>query len=629
MSKRSAMMAAAALLLGAPEARAAAPTPSANADQRRIQDSLVALRAADLVRERRLGSDRDRRQRAQMAQQAQRIESLLGQVRTGKAEQARLRTELAELRRQRDQSLIQSAASDPEARRQLKTFETQVASAVARPQPAIRQALRTVAESDGRAGFAELRRAYGTAPAGERAALARELATLALPLIERSAVPMSEGIALWEEAMRLNPSYAWGWIELARLYALAGRTEDVAAAAARAQAVARDPVERLAAGNEAAKAAQHLGDIDGARRALSEGLALQRAEHGRSPEDVDIAENLASQLHSLAELEHRSGNGAAADALLTEMNGKVEWLRRRQPENRAYRHLEALSHSLAARRAAEVGRVAEAQAAFASAIARLREELAETPDSWRAHRGLGLELARAAHFAAARGDYAAEAAYFEEARTLLEGALRREPQNHMLRADLGVVYQGVGTSHARRKDYRQALAWNRRALQVARDLHLANPASQFLLRNLGLALGSSAAHANMLEDYTLSETFVAEKVQISERLLSASPQDPILIADLSSAHNLLGITKKWKGDRRGARDQLERALVLGRAAYAAAPGLIRSRGAVVGPLFALADLDKDRRLWRELCTLLERARADGTLQAYEADMLKLAEGHCR
>jgi tetratricopeptide (TPR) repeat protein len=623
------MMAAAALLLGSLEARAAAPTPSANADQRRLQESLVALRAADLVRERRLGSERDRRQRALIAQQTRQIESLLGQVRTGRAERATLRSELAELRRRRDQSLLQSAASDPEARRELKTFETQVASALARPQPAIRGALRTVAESDGRAGFAELRQAYQAAPAGERAALALELATLSLPLIERSALPMSDGLALWEEAMRLNPSYGWGWIELARLYDLAGRTEDVASSAARAQGAARDPVERLAAGNEAAKAAQDQGDFDGARRILREGLELQRAEHRRNPDDVGIAENLTSQLHRLAELEHRSGNGAIANALLSEMKAKVEWLRLRQPENRAYRRIEGLAQSLAARRAAEEGRVTEAEAGFARSIARFREEVAETPDSWRAHRDLGLELVRSAHFAQARGDHAAEAAFFEEARTLFEGALRREPRNQMLRADLGGVYQGIGTSHSRRKDYGQALAWNRRALQVARDLHLENPGSQFLLRNVGLALGSAAAQALMLEDYALAGTFAAEKVRISERLLAASPKDPVLIADLSSAYNLLGSTKRWEGDPGSARVHLERALVLGRSAYEAAPGLIRSRGAVVGPLFALAGLNKDGRLWRELCTLLEGARADGTLQAYEADMLKLAQEHCR
>ncbi|HEX8573289.1 MAG TPA: hypothetical protein VF759_11120 [Allosphingosinicella sp.] len=623
------MIAAAFLLVPVGAGPAAAAPAAANAQQRQLQESLVALRAADLVRERRLGSERERRARAEIAQQEKRIRGLLAEVRRSKAEQDSLRGQLAELRRQRDQSLIESAGSDPAALRELKTFETEVASAVARPQPAIREALEKVAESEGRQGFADLRKAYGAAPATDRAAAARELATLAVPLVERSAVALGEAIALWEEATRLNPSYVAGWVELARLYELAGQSQDAARAAGRALAAARSPVDRLLAANEAAKAAERAGDRSAAERHLRAGDAELRAERRRGPVAFEPRQRLAAQLHLLAQFERASGDGAEADRLIAEALDLIGELRREQPDNGALRHLEGLCISLVADRARDRGEAAEARAASERALAIFRAELAETPDSWLAAQTVSVELIHAADHSGQFGDSAAQLRFLDEARRLMEAANRREPRNAIVANDLASIYQRLGGVELHRRDYRAAVAWYRQGLDKVRALARGDPRNLLLQRGVALHLGSVASGTQLAGDLAATETLLAEKAAISDSLLRASPDDPRLMADASLAYSQLGGVKELRGDRSSPRAHYERALELARAATAAAPDVLRTRTVLAMALFRLASATDDRRLWIEVCDHLGKGERTRTLSTSEANLLAMARKRCR
>jgi len=121
----------------------------------------------------------------------------------------------------------------------------------------------------------------------------RERVALALDALDKGATKRDVVLKLEEQLVEVGVPRAWDLIMLARSYEDVGRPRDAAAAATKAVAVARTPIERSAALNQLGLILKEDGDFTGAEGHFTASLEImQSAIRGKAPgsrEFTDLA----------------------------------------------------------------------------------------------------------------------------------------------------------------------------------------------------------------------------------------------------------------------------------------------------------------------------------------------------
>lgn len=266
---------------------------------------LVSQGAAARARKAGIG---DERERDLLERLRARDELLRKEIRDhGKTQGERdeLRAQLAEVITEKTRLIEELAARDRDYAAQIAEHRRQMEGLAEDPRK--REALALYADGDRTGAFPLLEAIVRAENAADSAAAARrnaerlrEIAALALHMLDLGEKPLTEVIGLWEDAQREDPRCHWGWVELRRLLQGAGRLADARLAAAHALETAADDRERWVAFDELGDV--EAGDLGAARQSFTQGLEIRRRLAAANPDSAQAQRDLIVSCAKLGEM---------------------------------------------------------------------------------------------------------------------------------------------------------------------------------------------------------------------------------------------------------------------------------------------------------------------------------------
>ncbi len=224
-------------------------------------------RAAAIVAVQRKADERESKLWDELTAKDRQLRSEIRSRAEAQAELSTLQAELATVTAERRRLVDEFAAKDRQFAAEIAEYRKQVASIAGSPDPRKRAALQRYAEGDRAGGFGalvEIQRAETKAVAAGW----REIGALALDRKDRGEMTTAEVLPIYEEAQRLDPDDAWGWVALRRLYQEAGRLPD-------ARRAAQEALNRAQGDRDRSVASTELGDVEAARRRFQQSLSVR------------------------------------------------------------------------------------------------------------------------------------------------------------------------------------------------------------------------------------------------------------------------------------------------------------------------------------------------------------------
>ncbi|KMW60723.1 TPR repeat protein [Candidatus Rhodobacter oscarellae] len=183
-----------------------------------------------------------------------------------------------------------------------------------------------------------LRAARDQAAAARTLADARQIARLALDAWGRAKVSTASVILRFEEITKLDPSRHWDWVELSRLYEIAGDLSNGLAAAEASEAAAVTDRDRSVSLNEIGDVRLAQGDLPGALEAYTRGLEIAEALAGQDKGNAGWQRDVWVSLNKVGDVRLAQGDlpGALeaytrgleiAEALAGQDKGNAGWQR--------------------------------------------------------------------------------------------------------------------------------------------------------------------------------------------------------------------------------------------------------------------------------------------------------------
>jgi tetratricopeptide (TPR) repeat protein len=285
-------------------------TPDRAAENRALVQRLVLDRAAAIASVQRIADEREEQLFAELTAKDRRLRA---EQSTRKEAQA----ELAVVTAERQRLVDEIAARDRQFAAEIEEYRRQIASIADSPDPRKREALKRYAEGDRAGGFDAL---VSIQMAETKAVAAgwREIAALAQDRKDRGEMETSEVIPLYERAQSMDPDYAWGWIELRRLYQEAGQLPDARRAAEQALVRAQGDRDRSAAETELGSVLVASGDLSGARARFGESLKIDERLAAANPSSAAAQRDLSVSVNKLGDVLVASGDLSGARARFEE-----------------------------------------------------------------------------------------------------------------------------------------------------------------------------------------------------------------------------------------------------------------------------------------------------------------------
>ena len=190
------------------------------------------------------------------------------------------------------QRLVDSISSrDRRFAAEIEEYRRQVASIANSPDPRKRDALMRYADGDRKGAF-EAMVAIQRAETKAVAAGWREVAALAQDRKDRGEMGTAEVIPLYEEAQKLDPTYAWGWIELGRLYQEVGNLPEARRSGEQALVNSHDDRDRSASGTDLGDVLVASGDLSGGRARYEQSLQIRERLSAANPSSAEAQRDL-------------------------------------------------------------------------------------------------------------------------------------------------------------------------------------------------------------------------------------------------------------------------------------------------------------------------------------------------
>jgi tetratricopeptide (TPR) repeat protein len=371
-------------------------TPDRAAESRALVQRLVLDRAAAVASVQRIADDREEQLFAELAEKDRRLRT---EQRTRKAAQA----ELAEITAERQRLVDEIAARNRQFAAEIEEYRRQVASIADSPDPRKREALKRYAEGDRAGGFDALV-AIQKAETKAVAAGWREIAALAQDRKDRGEMGTAEVIPFYETAQTLDADYAWGWLELRRLYQEAGRLPDARRAAEQALGRMKSDRDRAVAEMELGDVLAASGDLAGARDRYITSLEIFKRLAASNPSSVVALRDFDLCLNRVGDVLIASGDLAWARAFYEGSVQVAEHLAKSNPSSAETQRdfnvsLNRLGDVLVAS-----GDLAGARARFEESL-EIAERMAESnPSSAEAQRDVGVSLNKLGNVLVVSGD---------------------------------------------------------------------------------------------------------------------------------------------------------------------------------------------------------------------------------
>jgi tetratricopeptide (TPR) repeat protein len=324
----------------------------------------------------------------------------------------------------------------------------------------------------------------------------------------------SKALAAYAEAVDLDPTHVWSWIELGRL---------------------REQYEGL----------------DSARRCFDMGLQHVTNERDRMALDGEFG-GLAFARGDLSEARRRYGAAyAIAERLAASDPGNTEWRRDL-----------SVSHNKLGNVAVTAGNLDEARAQFAKGLAISERLAAADPGNAGWQRDLSVSHERLGDVGVTAGNLDEARTQFAESLTIRERLVAADPGNARWQRDLSVSHERLGDVAAMADNIDEARVQYAKGLAIAERLAAADPGNAGWQRDLSVSheqLGDVAVTAGNLDE---ARAQFAKSLTIRERLATADPGNAGWQRDLSVSHERLGDVTVTAGNIDEARVQFAKGFTI-------------------------------------------------------------------
>lgn len=377
----------------------------------------------------------------------------------------------------------------------------------------------------------------------ESAEEARRIATLALEARARGRVETAAVIARFEEVTRLDQTYYWDWVELARLYRAAVRPAEARRAVARATQTAQDERDRAIAYGE--ESAMYISDQDyaGALRTAEAGLAIWRrlAESG----DAGHLRNLSFGLQDVGVALSYRGNamivatGSAnqtspeAAALLAQGLGYLQdslrvrqQISTRDPGSARAQIDVADAYQLISFVYGVQRNLAAAAQASEQALAIMRRLATADPTSTALQLGQANALVRLGSIVSNQGDSRGARARYEEALAIERRLAAADPSSITLQTTVFAHMQWIGHALVAERNWPEALRWYEQGIAYAEGVAAQRPDIAYVHAYLVLAYEWVAGNYGVVQgDWARSRVYFERAVAAARAQAAAAPND--------------------------------------------------------------------------------------------------------
>lgn len=344
---------------------------------------------------------------------------------------------------------------------------------------------------------------------------------------------------------------------------------------------------RLAMLNEFAEVYQRTGDVEDARLALDESVAIGRRLAGQGDDrqivQFDAVEgaipaeqrgplrDLAVALELRSDLALRLGDPASARALFDESHGLRRALIVDDPTSLTLRRDLSVSLGMLGDFARREGALDEARAAYQEALGLRRELSADQPGDQIARRDVAITLDALGDLRRAmREPEGAESAY-EESVEIFSALQAEEPENVGYLRDVSAGLAELGLVRFQRGDLGAAEAAYQQSAETFRRIAELEPDNLDHQRNLSVIL-ERLSDLRAQSDAIAAMAAIEQSVAIRRGLAAREPDNTLFARDVTLALVKLGDRRRQAGEQAGSRAAFEEALSNARAVANRAEG---------------------------------------------------------
>jgi tetratricopeptide (TPR) repeat protein len=296
--------------------------------------------------------------------------------------------------------------------------------------------------------------------------------------VERLQLNYAAACDAFAEAVRLDPSECWVWIELGDLWQLRGSLSEAAKAFRGALRAATD----AGADRDISVSHTRVGDVQRAQGSLEAALASYRAglrirDHlaQSDPGNTQWQRDLSVSHNKIGDVQRAQGSLEAALASYQAGLRIAEHLAQSDPGNTQWQRDLSVSHN-------KIGDVQQAQGSLEAALAsyraglRIRKHLAQSdPGNAEWQRDLSVSHDRIGDVQQAQGSLGAALASYRVGLGIREHLAQSDPGNAEWQRDLSVSHERIGIVQAARGETGPAIAAFEAALHIYTALQQRNP----------------------------------------------------------------------------------------------------------------------------------------------------------
>jgi len=362
----------------------------------------------------------------------------------------------------------------------------------------------------------------------------------------------SKAMDAYREAVDLDPTDLWSWIELGRLRMHYGSLADTRACFESALQRVADEWDRMVLHNEFGNVLMAEGQLRDAQREYAAGLAIIDQLAAQEPDNVEWQRDLSVNHEKLGNVAVSAGDLGAALRRYEAGLAIRERLAAREPGNAVWQRDLSVSHEKLGNVAVSAGDLGEARRRYEAGLA-IRERLAaQEPGNAEWQRDLSISHENLGDVAVSAGDLGEALRRYEAGLAIRERLAVREPGNAEWQRDLSVSHNKLGDVAVSARDLGEARRRYEASQAIFERLAAREPGNAGWQRDL------SVCH-NKLGDVAVSAGDLGEArrryeagLAIVERLAAREPGNAGWQRDLFISNAKLAQLAEADGDPPGA-----------------------------------------------------------------------------
>jgi tetratricopeptide (TPR) repeat protein len=448
---------------------------------------------------------------------------------------------------------------------QLETAAEEVRELAQSADPADRAVAQTAFSGDTREAYAEL---MAEASSGKlrNAERFRKAARLIAPFEPAKAK------AAYEEAVALDPTDVWSWIELGRLR----MAYDSLAAARQCFGAAlqhvTDERDRSVLHGQFGNVLMAEGQLGDARLEYEAASSIAQKLAQSEPRNADLQRDLLVSYNKIGDVEHAAGNLIAARQRYEASLAIAERLAEQEPDNAGWQRDLSVSYDRVGDVEQAVGNLTAARQRYEAGLA-ISERLAQQePSNAEWQRDLSISSEKLGDVERAAGSFGAARKRYEASLAISERLAQQEPKNAVWQRDLSVSYIKLGDVEQKSNSLAAARVSFEAGLAIRTRLAKQEPGNAGWQRDLSVSyikLGDVELAANNL---AAARTRYEAGLAIVERLAQQEPGSPGWQRDVSVSYNKLGNVEQVAGNIDAARTRYEAGLAIAERLCGQQPG---------------------------------------------------------